>query len=200
MAIATDDLITQAALSIHSFDAYIRFVHGWEPREHQRPWIAALSALGYGVIRHSKRSEGCPLCKGVVGCSPEHRTNKLIILAWPSSGKSSVLIEFVCWMIGRSILAGQTPHVGYVCYGDDPAMGRSVAIRDTISGNPRYALLFPTRPDKNKGWGQKEWFLQRPDQSDPHPTLRAAGFGGGILSYRFSLLGIIDDPHPALSM
>lgn len=186
--------------AIAYFADYVRWVHRWEPRAHQRPWFAALQELANGRLRHTKRSEGCRDCRGYAGCGPEHSTSKLMILAPPAYGKSTLVIEFACWMIGRSAMRGETPHVGYICYGDDPAMARSVAIRDTIAGNQRYREVFPlVEPDKAKGWGQKEWFCQRAEASNPHPTLRAAGFMGGILSYRFTALGVIDDPHPTLS-
>lgn len=178
------------------FGNYVRFVHKWEPREHQKPWFAALQALGDGHLRRPQASVDCPNCTEFVGCCPKHITNRLLILAPPASGKTALAIEFAAWLIGRATLRGETPLMGYVSYSDEVSMGRSVAIRDTIYFNDRYKLVFPLAvPDKNKGWGQKEWYLQRSDPSIPFPTLRAAGVTGGILSFRFDTLTTLDDLH-----
>jgi len=134
------------------------------------------------------------VCQGVLGCS-RHRTNKLLIEAFPASGKTDLALRWLEWLIGNETLRGAVPQVGLLCYSDEPAQLRSVAIRDTIEYNPRYRLVFPTAvPAKDKGWGQKEWFLQRADPGQKDPTLRASGFEGTIQSFRFPTAELIDDP------
>ena len=123
-------------------------------------------------------------------------SNRLIILAPPGSGKTDLSCEFASWYIGRATFFGQMPQAGYLSYSDTVAWKRSVAIRDTIAALPAFQQVFPTAvPDKSKGWGQDEWYLQRADVSRKDPTFRAAGFGGSVLSYRFPHLLVVDDPH-----
>ena len=106
------------------------------------------------------------------------------------------MTEWVAWLIGRKTLEGATPQVGFTAYGDKIAALRSVAIRSTIENVEQYKMTFPTAiPQKDKGWGEAEWFLWREDQTKKDPTLRAAGFGGSILSYRFPTALVWDDPH-----
>ena len=161
------------------FKEYMEYVHGWKARAHQESWAEALEALYYGDLRLPQASGGCPRCLGRRGCSPEHRTHKLIIEAFPGAGKSDSLVEWAAWVIGNECALGRMPQGGYISYSDDVAQLRSVAVRDTIESNARYREVFPEAvPDKAKGWGQGEWFLKRADPGKKDPTLRAAGFGG----------------------
>ena len=172
----------------------MRFVRGWEPRPHQVRWIAALQALADRLLR-SPAGDGCTHCVGVLGCKPAHRTNKLLIEAFPASGKTNLVLQWLEWLIGKETLRGAVPQIGLLCYSDDPAQLRSIAIRDTIEHNELYKFVFATAlPAKEKGWGQKEWFLRRADPGQKDPTLRASGLGGTIQSYRFPTATVIDDP------
>lgn len=163
-----------------SFKAYIEEVRGWTVRPHQLPWVASIEALIKGTL---KNKDGRP-------------TNKLLILAPPGSGKSDTAIEAVEWVIGREVERGRIPQCGYIAYADDVAAARSVAIRNTIEYNDTYHEVFPSvRPAKSDGWGQSEWFVERKDRGKKDATLRAAGITGGILSYRFPTLIVIDDPN-----
>ena len=163
-----------------SLEYYIENVRGWPLRFHQRPWVSAIDALIKGRLR----------------TEDNRQTNKLLILAPPGSGKSDTAIETVEWVIGREVERGRIPQCGYVSYADDVAAARSVAIRNTVEFNEAYHHAFPgVHPAKSDGWGQNEWFLERTDRGKKDPALRAAGVTGGILSYRFPTIIVIDDPH-----
>jgi len=179
------DVIEKAARSSLYFPDYVKFVHNWEPRPHQRVWVEALQQLADGTLLD-------------VSGKP---TRKLMILAFPGSGKTDTMCEYNAWMIGRSCLNNEIPQVGYVSYSDDVAMIRSVAVRDTIEYNENYRLTFPyALPHKDKRWAGHEWFLYRSDWGKKDPTFRSAGITGGILSYRFPTLITIDDPHDPKNM
>lgn len=180
MDLISKETIDRAAKSFFDFSEYMKFVHNWEPRPHQIQWIKALQLLADGKLTDAS---GNP-------------TRKLMILAPPGSGKTDTMIEYASWVIGRATMNDEIPQVGYVCYSDDVAMVRSLAIRDTIEFSENYQLCFPAaQPLKDKRWAGHEWFLWRKDMSKKDPTFRGAGITGGILSYRFPTMIVIDDPH-----
>lgn len=149
------------------FDEFCRFVGGITPARHQRRWIRALQEVG-------ERPDGA----------------KLIIVAPPGSGKTTILVLFAAWMIGRQ----HTRHLGYISYADRVAWGRAFAIRRVIEESKAYQLVFPeVRPDHQR-WGTAEFQVLRPNLADPHPTLRAGGSTSAIVAYRLNGV-IIDDPH-----
>lgn len=188
------EFIKNAARSHVSFEHYVWFVHGWKLRPHQVRWAAALQLLEEGRLRDPDIV--CERCGDLRACSKEHSTNKLLMLAPPGSGKTMLMVEWVCWKIGKMTVLGQVPLGGYVSYSDDVASLRSMAVRNVIEFNEIYKAVFPTAiPAKGSGWGQNEWFLWRKDTSILFPTLRASGFEGGILSYRWPSFIVIDDPH-----
>ena len=188
----TREDVEAAIAARFSFRSYVKFVHNWTPRVHQEIWFSAFQALTDGKLMSGE------WLNGVAQTPVEERqpTNKLMIIGWPGSGKSDTAVEYLAWMIGRSVAEGGIPQGGIVSYADDIARGRSVAIRDTIESSDEYALVFPgCIPQKSKGWANSEWVLWREDQTKKDPTLRAAGINGGILSYRFPTILLIDDPH-----
>jgi hypothetical protein len=194
-------LAEQLARARLYFRDYVKTVHNWPIRPHQEAWFDALQAHHDGTLRNPQTSVGCTNCTPRVGCKPSHRTNKLLIIAPPGSGKTDTLIEYAAWTIGNECVQNRIPTIGYVTYADDVAHLRSVAVRDTIEFNKVYRLMFEAaQPDKKKGWGQKEWFLKRDDATRKDPTLRSAGVSGAILSYRFKTLLVVDDPHDQKSV
>lgn len=207
-------LLEEAARARNYFSAYTAFVHDWECRSHQRRAYSALQAIAEGRLIANGHVL-CNACRDVEArwiaeeqlpyetgfrvsknCKVCPTTNKLLWLAFFASGKTDTLIEWVAWMIGRTIQDGGTPQCGWLSYADGVADLRSVAIRDTIEFNKRYQFVFPdAKPDRKKGYAEGEWFLKRADPGEKDPTMRASGIFGSILSYRFGTLGVIDDPQ-----
>ena len=199
--VAIDERIEGLARSRESFAAYAEVVHGWKAAAHQEPWYEALQALAEGELR-SNQVAAIAAMRGEepdperVAAEDGKPTVKLLILAPPGGGKTDTLLEFASWLMGRETLAGRTPTVGIICYSDEPAEDRSKAIRETVEYSEPYHLVFPSViPDKKKGFGQKEWFLRGAEVGRKDPAMRAIGMDGGILSFRFDTLGIVDDPH-----
>ena len=90
---------------------------------------------------------------------------------------------------------GQNPglHIGFISNTSDQANRPSVAVRSIIESSPEYHSIFPDiKPDYDKGWSEKEWYLQRPWIGDKDASFKAAGMYGGILGIRLDKL-IIDD-------
>ncbi len=205
--------LSEALACRHSFRHYLYWCHDILPRPHQQGMVDALQALGDGNLRNPKTTEDndqnitCGQCTQFVGCSEEHQTNKLLIEAFPGSGKTTLTVRWSIWLIGRLITnEGRIPQFGMVSYAEDVAELRSVAVRDSFGedgGEIQKKLVFPEKgdtPDRDvrpwiqKGWGQGEWFLRRPDATHIFPTMRAAGMTGSVLSYRFPSGLVVDDP------
>lgn len=119
-----------------------------------------------------------------------------LIVAPPGSIKTNTLMAAIEWWFGQD----PKQHIAYACSVDDVAQERSVGIRDTITQNPTYRQIFPdTKPDRAKGWGEKSWFLDRPDRGDKDPSLVAIGMNGTIIGRRLNR-AVIDDPGDEKNM
>lgn len=114
----------------------------------------------------------------------------LLIVAPPGHAKSSwVSVFYTTWYIGNH----PDRHVLLLSNTADQAVKPSIAVRSTVLGNPHFHRLFPTiKPDREKGWGQDRWYVDRPNQHDGHPTMLSSGVPGPILGSRADLL-ILDD-------
>jgi phage terminase large subunit-like protein len=195
----TLDDLKRAAVARHSFRAYTEFAHNWKPRPHQEIWWTALQALKDRKLRSGLWVNGVPQTP----VEEQKPTNKLMIVAFPESGKSDTANEWAEWMIGDALCRGVYPRAGIVSYADEPAKDRSQAIRDFIEQSPEYAMTFTNEdggplavPNYAKGWSAHEWFLTRYDDPGKKDcTMRAAGINGSIWSYRFPTFILIDDPH-----
>lgn len=108
----------------------------------------------------------------------------------PSHAKTNVVgIYYPAWLIGNR----PDIHIGYIGNSERKAIDQSIAVRDTITDNPRYQRLFPhVKPNESKGWSQDRWFVKRPSAEDKDATFKAAGVGGDVIGSRFDLL-IMDD-------
>ncbi len=96
---------------------------------------------------------------------------------------------------GSAYYLGHHPegHILYLTSSSELANKVSVAVRDTIEGNDRYRALFPNLvPNKSKGWGEIEWFLDRPNLGDKDATFLAKGRNGQIIGVRASRI-LLDD-------
>lgn len=112
-----------------------------------------------------------------------------VIIAPPGSIKTNTLIAACAWWLGRD----PTQHIGFFSNTDRQAYRRSVAVRDTITRNGKYAAIFPELlPDRGKGWAEYEWFVQRPDVGDKDASFMAAGVGSAIQGSRLDR-GLLDD-------
>lgn len=118
-----------------------------------------------------------------------HRLGNTVIVAPPESAKTTSIISFLSWSIGRD----PSLHTSLMSETATQGHKRSVAIRDLVELDPRYQLVFPgARPDYVKGWAEGEWFLQRDNLADKDATMLAGGVGGAILGTRIDL-GVLDD-------
>lgn len=117
---------------------------------------------------------------------------KLIIIAPPGHAKSTwCSVIYPAWKLGID------PTLHYLGTSVTATQSQlfSVAVRDTISSSDEYRSVFPNAlPNRAKGWGESEWFIERPDISDPHPTFAASGVGGPIIGRRAGEIGL-DDPY-----
>jgi len=112
-----------------------------------------------------------------------------VIIAPPGSAKTMTVIGACEWWFGRD----PTLHLAYVCNDEGAAVERSLVIKSVIEESDNYHAIFPgTRPDKQKGWSQTEWYLQRPVLTDKNPSGIFVGPGGGIIGNRLDR-AVIDD-------
>ncbi len=114
---------------------------------------------------------------------------RLVVVAPPESGKTAWCMAFCCWLIGRD----PQVHLGYVGNTAAQALRQSVAVRDTIRWNGRFAEIFPgVRLDAAKGTAEREWFVGRDDPGDKDATFLATGFRGPLLGARLDVV-VLDD-------
>ena len=120
----------------------------------------------------------------------ENTANRhLVIVAPPESGKTAWCIAYCAWLIGRE----PTVHIGYLGNTAAQALRQSVAVRDTIKGNPRFREVYPdVTLDEAKGTSEREWFVRRPDPGDKDATFLVSGFRGPLLGARLDVV-VVDD-------
>lgn len=140
------------------------FVFGWLPAAHHEEWI--------DFVRKDDNDCG--------------------ITAPPAFAKTNwVAIVYSAWYLGHY------PDRHVICTSKTGQQVEKIsnAVRHTIEFNPRYHAVFPSaRPNKDIGWGEKEWYLQRANTGDKDPSFFAVGIGGPIMNARADLI-IIDDPQ-----
>lgn len=146
----------------------MRFVGGISPARHQRKLIKKLQEVG----DHPKAGK------------------KLLIVMPPGAGKSTIIILFLAWIIGRY----PDEHYGLFSYADQVGWERSRAIRDVIEHSKPYKLTFPEIQPNRTSWGVESFQVKRNKVGDPHPTLRAGGTSSAVVAYRINGL-VIDDAH-----
>ena len=142
---------------------YSEYVHGFSPQPFHRRWLDALD---------------------------DSAITRLLIIAPPDHAKTQyVAIEYPAFCIGTN----PNIHIGLISNTATQANRKSVAIKDTIALNQRFREVFPSiRPDKDKGWSESEWYIQRADPGDKDSTLKASGVYGPITGDRYGLM-IFDD-------
>lgn len=136
-----------------------------QPARHHQVWLAALQ---------------------------DEALSRILIVAPPEHAKTVWCSQvFGAWKTGRR----PHKHTLHVSVTATLAKLNSVAVRDTVLSNELYREVFPgLKPDRAKGWGEAEWFLQRPNPGDKDATFAAAGFDGPIIGRRTDLV-LVDDPH-----
>lgn len=137
-----------------------------------------------------------PHIRRVIEVLEDDSLGHTLIVAPPGSAKTNTLIAAAGWWFGQD----PTQHIAFASAEESLAFERSVAVRDTITQNENYRAIFPdVLPDRLKGWGEKEWFLQRPDVGDKDPSLIAIGMNSNIVGRRLNR-AIIDDPGDEKNM
>ena len=178
------ELLKTALRARADFEYFCNLVDGLTVMKHEREWFDSLQDLADGRLQNNDAT-----------------TNRLLIIAPPGSGKSQVIgILYLAWMIGRN----PTKHYGLLSYSDPPAWERATAIRNLITDEKAYKLVFPSDqnwadelgvmpvvPDMSS-WSARSFKLLRVRLADSHPTLRAGGVRSSVISYRLDGL-VIDD-------
>lgn len=163
----TKAVLARGQKARESFTEYMTFVMGHKPAKHQLKWIAALQDL-----------------------ADNPAGKKVCIVAPPGSGKTTLMVGFVSYMIGRY----PGDHLGLLSYSDQVGWSRSRAVKEVLEGSTPYRITFPHIKPSTTRWGDKEFIIRRTDLGDPHPTLRAGGTQSAVVAYRLNGL-LIDDPH-----
>src|SRR5216117_1007959 len=144
MAIVSDKtvkLLARGRVAAENFEEFCRFVLGINPAAHQRQWIKALQDIAD---------------------NPDSR-RKLLIIAPPGAGKTSLMVGFAAFMIGRR----PNNHHGLISYSDRVAWGRSQAVRNLIERSIAYRATFPTVTPSRSNWGISEFQVERDNLADP---------------------------------
>lgn len=150
-----------------NFREFCQFIGGIQIARHQKKWIDELQAIG-----------DQPFGK------------KVLFIAPPGAGKTTIMVLFTAWMIGRY----PEEHIGYFSYADQVAWERSRAVRNIIEFSKPYHYVFPHIQPNKSSWGVESFQIQRNKIGDPHPTLRAGGATSAVVAYRINGL-VIDDAH-----
>ncbi len=160
-------ILERAAQARSDFPTFVELIWRFTPLKHQRAWMKELKRVVSGEI------------------------TELLFIAPRGGGKSALVgVLFLAWMIGNN----PTKHYGLISYKEDIAWRRSKAIRNIIQFDPVYRLIFPdVRPDF-RNWSRGSFTVKRPDTTDLHPTLIAAGSTAAVISSRLHGL-VYDDPH-----
>jgi len=160
-------ILERAAAARSDFDLFLELIWKFSPMKHQRAWIKELKRIVSGDI------------------------TELLIVAPRGAGKSAIVgVLFTAWMIGNN----PTQHYGLISYADDIAYRRSRAIRNIIQYDPVFHLIFPEIKPDCSNWSRESFTVMRPDKTDLHPTLIAAGSTAAVISSRLD--GVVyDDPH-----
>lgn len=168
----------EAIAARHNFEAFRWFVKKHKTYAHHRSWEPYLNT-----------GDNSRCLNAIAG-------NDLLLLAPRGSSKSTFLIEWVAWQIGRhaSPEIGEALKVLYISYELKTARQKSQQIKRLVS-LPEYKRVFPwIRPGEN--WANELWEIDfahagLPVAEEPY-TVAAAGLIGNVTSKRSSLL-VLDD-------
>jgi len=151
-----------------NFETFLNFTQNVKIAAHQKEWARHLQFIGdHPNVGH-----------------------KVLIIAPPGAGKSTVMCSFLSWMIGRY----PDDHLGLISYGGEPARERSVAVRDILDKSNPYKMVFPGIEKDPTHWNKASFRVKRKTVGDIHPTLRSAGSNSAVIGYRLGGL-LYDDPQ-----
>lgn len=160
------EVLERVAKARDDFPTFVELIWKFTALKHQRKWMRELRRIVSGDLK------------------------ELLIVAPRGAGKSALFVLFLVWMIGRN----PEKHYGLISYTDKIAYRRSRAIRNIIQYDPIFSLIFPGLEPDFRHWSRESFTLKRPDATDLHPTLIAAGSTSAIISSRLDGL-VYDDPH-----
>lgn len=160
----------EAIAARHSFEAFRWFVKKHKTYTHHRSWEPYLNT-----------GEDSRCLNAIAG-------NDLLLLAPRGSSKSTFLIEWVAWQIGRhaSPEIGQALKILYVSYELKTARQKSQQVKRLLM-LPEYKQVFPwIKPGEN--WANELWEIdfnhaKLPAAEEPY-TLAAAGLIGNLTGKR----------------
>lgn len=125
------------------------------------------------------------------GCAGPHT----LILAPRGSSKSTYLVEWVAWTLGRAIERKMALKILYIAYSAEISAGKSEQIKAIIT-SPRYQEVFPWVRRNPSRWGSTRWDIDRRHagltETDEPYTLAIAGLAGAVTSRRSHLI-VLDD-------
>lgn len=175
---AVDNSPPEAIAARNDFAEFRRYVCGHESYAHHEVWDKALNT-----------GQDSKCLKGIAG------SNELV-LAPRGSTKSTYLVEFVAYQIGRQTAPDvRLPiKILYVSYTIDVAMQKSVQIKQILE-TPEYQRCFPwVRPGEK--WSDKQWLIDRKwaglSTIDEPYTLACSGLKGATTSKRSHLICLDD--------
>ena len=115
----------------------------------------------------------------------------IIVAPWGHGKTQQLVIGRILWELGRN----RNQRIGIVCNSDTNSVRRVAAIANYIEVDSHYRELFPhVRPDKPRGWGKQQFYVQRDrDARSVDPSVFAAGIFSTGIGGRMDGL-VIDDP------
>lgn len=169
----------QAIAARHDFLVFREYVCSHESWSHHLEW--------HDILTTGTKGKFLPLVSG-----PD-----TLILAPRGSSKSTFLLEWLAWVLGRVM----SPEIRwalkilFISFNQDIANTKSAQIQSIIDSD-RYRQVFPhMRPNKNR-WSLGLWDVDRkaaglPTTDEPY-TFATAGLAGSVTSRRSHLL-VFDD-------
>lgn len=175
-SLPTDTPSTSIERSRINLEAFRQVVCNHATLPHQRVWERALVT-----------GQDSPCLHAIAG-------DDTLILAPRDSAKSTFLLEFLAWVIGRHASVGMELRIVYISYKTAIAEEKGLRLQRIIESS-QYQLVFPSvRPGKK--WSVTQWeidweYAGLSPLGEPY-TFAAAGITGAVTSKRGHLF-VLDD-------
>lgn len=167
----------EALKAADNFEWFRRWVCDQVTFPHQRDWLKEFNT---GIDSN--------VLLGIAG-------DNTLVLSPRGSTKSTFLLQWVAWQVGRHINQGVELKVFYISYTIDVAADKSKQIQEILK-LPRYRMVFPKVRLSRSIRSPRKWDVDRDlaglTTIDEPYTLACAGLKGAIVSRR-SHLAIFDD-------